>query len=311
MDQNLRPDPRLERHILGETPKHLAESTKRALERPDAADRLRALRESDAEILAALPPERMAEAIRHRALPPSRQRSWMSGLVMAGLALGISATAYFLLPIRGGSDVPNSHLAHAAGDTIPHGTVVSDSVKSANSAGISRPHDTAAPARAGSVAAVDSAKTPDTAGWEVAWADDDILLKGHARRLAIHRIGKNVAEALRLSDGDSAASGDLLQVGTLSGARRYVAILSLDGRGQITRHIPESGDSAILATSSLEAPHSYQLDDAPVFERFVLVESRNAFDLASIETLLKKAGANGHLHRSGVRFESVQLRKKP
>lgn len=284
MDQNLRPDPHLERHLLGETPKHLAESTKRALAKPDVAEQLRALRESNEAILAALPPERMAEAIRHRAVPkPARRRGWMPGLVMAGLALGISATSYFLLPIRGGSDVPNSRLTHATNDSTSPALTASDSVKNAVATGIARQQDTLATTKAASVTKVDSGKASDTASWEVAWADNDILLKGHSRRLAIHRIGKAGAEALRLSNGDSAASGDLLQVGTLAGPKRYVAILSLDGRGQITRHIPESGDSGVLVASSLEAPHSYQLDDAPAFERFVLVESKTAFDLASIE----------------------------
>ncbi|MBK9578489.1 MAG: hypothetical protein IPO40_15540 [Fibrobacteres bacterium] len=313
MNEDLRPDPRLERHLLGETPKHLAESTKKALESPEAASKLQALQASNEAILAALPPERIAQAIRQRAATqPARQRGWMTGLVMAGLALGMSAGVFLFLepsPTEGPVAVTpprsdSSRVAHADSNA-------SDSVHQPPTPEIVRRKDSLPGPKAPVVAAGGSPEASDTASWEVAWADDDILLKGKSRRLALHRIAKANAEALRLSNGDSASAGDLLQVGTLAGPKRFVAILSLDGNGQITRHLPESGDSSVLVSSKLQAPHSYQLDDAPKFERFVLIESRAPFDLASAEALLKKGSASGSLQRKGLRFESILLVKKP
>lgn len=313
MNEDLRPDPRLERHLLGETPKHLAESTKKALENPDAASKLQALQASNEAILAALPPERIAQAIRQRAAThPARQRNWMTGLVMAGLALGVSAGVFvFLEPSSTDGPVavksPGTDSSRVARTDSP----ATDSVHRLSTPEIARHKDSLPGPKTSVASASDSPAIADTASWEVAWADDDILLKGQSRRLAIHRIAKANAEALRLSNGDSASAGDLLQVGTLAGPKRFVAILSLDGNGQITRHLPESGDSSLLVSSKLQAPHSYQLDDAPKFERFVLVESRTPFDLVTVESLLKKAGATGAIQRKGLRFESIQLAKKP
>lgn len=223
---------------------------------------------------------------------------------MAGLALGMSAGVFFLLE-RPASQGPVATSAQgrdssrvAVADTNP-----TDSVKPVAKSG-----DTLRPTR---TATLDTSSRNDTASWQVAWADDDILLKGASHRLAIHRIAKADAQAVRLSDRDSAWAGDLLQVGTLAGPKRFVAILSLDGNGQVTRHLPESGDSSQLVATKQQAPHSYQLDDAPRFERFVLVESRSAFDLASVEALLKKAGASGAIQSKGLRIESILLNKKP
>lgn len=313
MNENLRPDPRLERHLLGETPSHLADSTKDALEKPDAAQRLKALQESDEAILAALPPERIAQAIRQRAAAqPAAKRGWMPGLVMAGLAVGISIGVFQLLD----TSRPDTSVAGipAGADSSRTARIDSgspDSVHRTPVTSITRASDTSARNRPVVASTTDTQPATDTTSWEVAWADDDILLKGQSRRLALHRIAKAGAEALRLSNGDSAVVGDLLQVGTLAGPKRHVAIVSLDGNGQITRHLPESGDTSVFVSSKQQAPHSYQLDEAPKFERFVLVESRGPFALASVEALLKKAGADGVLQRKGLRFESIRLAKKP
>lgn len=309
MNENLRPDPRLERHLLGETPQHLAESTQKALGEAGAQARLRALQESNEAILSTLPPDRMAEAIRRRSAgSPSKQRGWIGGLAMAGLALGLSVGVFRIM-----GHSPEAPLAKAPllTDSSRTSTVQASVGDSQGVSGIrSNPHrDSASGPRIARTS--DSARGSDTSSWEVAWAEDDILLKGKTHRLAIHRIARNNAEAVRLSDRDSAGTNDLLQVGTLAGPKRFVAILSLDGSGQVTRHLPETGDSSVPVSSKLQAPHSYQLDDAPRFERFVLVESRTAFDLASVEALLKQAGGTGSLVRKGLRFESIYLSKSP
>ncbi|HNY30797.1 MAG TPA: hypothetical protein PKO15_07915 [Fibrobacteria bacterium] len=313
MNENLHPDPRLERHLLGETPDHLAKSTRKALEDPQAQARLAELQQSNEAILAALPPDRMAEAIRRRASErPARQRGWMPGLAFAGLALGVSLAVFHLL----GSPSTQDSIAKSGPGPDTARTTVHDSGRTESIATAPDSTNVPDPSRSGRTstahaAATDTAQTIDTASWEVAMVDDDILLKGASHRLAIHRIATSSTEAVRLSDLDSARSGDLLQVGTLAGPKRYVAILSLDGNGQVTRHLPETGDSGLRVDSKLQAPHSYRLDDAPRFERFVLVESRRAFEIAPVEGLLKKAGAHGLLTARGLRIESILLHKQP
>lgn len=68
-------------------------------------------------------------------------------------------------------------------------------------------------------------------------------------------------------------SGDLLQVSYVPAGRRHGVIISIDGAGAVTLHHPEApGASPVLAEGSeIPLAHSYELDDAPGFERFVFV----------------------------------------
>lgn len=77
----------------------------------------------------------------------------------------------------------------------------------------------------------------------------------------------------RLMTDQVVRSGDLLQVSYVPAGRRHGVIVSIDGAGAVTLHHPEApGASPALAEGS-EVPlaHSYELDDAPGFERFVFV----------------------------------------
>ena len=61
---------------------------------------------------------------------------------------------------------------------------------------------------------------------------------------------------------------------------------SIDGNGNVTRHFPESGWTAVkMKHSGSEIPldFSYELDDAPDFECFILVASKKAFSLEGID----------------------------
>ena len=70
------------------------------------------------------------------------------------------------------------------------------------------------------------------------------------------------------------------------GRNDYGVILSIDGNGSVTRHFPESGWTAVkMKHSGSEIPldFSYELDDAPDFECFILVASKKAFSLEGID----------------------------
>jgi hypothetical protein len=67
--------------------------------------------------------------------------------------------------------------------------------------------------------------------------------------------------------------GDLLQVSYVPAGRRHGVIVSLDGANAVTLHHPEAPGvtPALGEGSEIPLAHSYELDDAPGFERFVFV----------------------------------------
>lgn len=107
---------------------------------------------------------------------------------------------------------------------------------------------------------------------------------------AITLYKQNGKEAEKLNDGDKAEEGDVIQITYNAGQRKYGVIFSVDGNGNVTRHFPEdSWKSESLAKGTAEVPldFSYELDDAPDFECFILVTSNKEFDLEGIELKLK------------------------
>ncbi len=97
-------------------------------------------------------------------------------------------------------------------------------------------------------------------------------------------------EIQALNDGDFAHSGDIIQITYNSGADEYGVIFSVDGNGNITRHFPENTWKAErLEHRPDETPldFSYELDNAPDFECFILVTSKKQFSLDGIENSIK------------------------
>jgi hypothetical protein len=87
-----------------------------------------------------------------------------------------------------------------------------------------------------------------------------------------------------LGDGAGARAGDQIRIGYRAAGRSYGMILSIDGRGVVTRHFPRDGERAALLTGRglTLLDHSYELDDAPRWERFYLVSGREAFDVGPV-----------------------------
>lgn len=100
-------------------------------------------------------------------------------------------------------------------------------------------------------------------------------------QLIVHRQGEGGPE--KLATGAQAKPGDLLQLSYNASGKRYGAVLSVDGRGSVTLHLPEtlSGPLA-LKSGAVSLEHAYELDDAPAFERFVLITSDAPFDLNAV-----------------------------
>ncbi len=113
-----------------------------------------------------------------------------------------------------------------------------------------------------------------------------IRSKGLNPELSIY-IDKNNSPA-ELFDNDFVAESDIIQLTYNAAGNKYGVIFSLDGRGVITLHYPENIYSTpiIDPNGSHALPFSYELDDAPKFERFFFVSSKQKFN---ISTILKSA----------------------
>ena len=99
--------------------------------------------------------------------------------------------------------------------------------------------------------------------------------------IQLHRMG----ETAPLLDGGSAEPGDRLQVSYTAAGAEFGAILSVDGRGTVTWHLPRDGRRSVRLRPGGAVPldHSYELDDAPEFERFLFVTGPTDFALDEVE----------------------------
>jgi hypothetical protein len=108
-----------------------------------------------------------------------------------------------------------------------------------------------------------------------------------APRLLVYRqrgVGAGDGQPERLADGARAARGDLLQL-AYAAARdgAYGVLLSIDGAGRVTQHLPEPGASSaapLRSVREIRLPSAYELDDAPGFERFLLVTATEPFPVS-------------------------------
>jgi hypothetical protein len=132
---------------------------------------------------------------------------------------------------------------------------------------------------------------------------------GSGPTLLVYRRRPGAATPARwehLPDGAPAARGDLLQLAYVA-ARPGLrgVLLSIDGAGGITRHLPEDGASAAAELRSgtvIPLSFAFQLDDAPAFERFVLVTAPASFDVHEVMEAARALSAE-----EGARARSLPL----
>jgi hypothetical protein len=96
------------------------------------------------------------------------------------------------------------------------------------------------------------------------------------------------SDAVLLKNGSKAKENDLIQIAYIPGEYEYGVIFSIDGNKNLTKHFPEDSlHSAKLEKTGAEVPlsFSYSLDDAPDYECFIFVASKNEFDLSQIEKI--------------------------
>ncbi|RQW05906.1 MAG: hypothetical protein EH225_03955 [Calditrichaeota bacterium] len=117
--------------------------------------------------------------------------------------------------------------------------------------------------------------------------EDVVRLKGSGPSLYIYRgVG---GDPELLSSNAVVREKDLLQISYDSAGSRYGVIFSIDGRGTVTLHFPENiySSTRLDYGGRVSLPYSYELDNAPFFERFFFVTSENEIDASEI---MEKAG---------------------
>lgn len=116
-------------------------------------------------------------------------------------------------------------------------------------------------------------------------------IKGLKPSLSVYRQTSTGSETL--ADGAPARAGDVLRLGYVSAGRAYGVIVSIDGRGIVTRHLPAHGErAATLRTGGTTLlDEAYELDDAPEWERFFLVTAEHDFDVDTILAAARRAAA--------------------
>ncbi len=117
---------------------------------------------------------------------------------------------------------------------------------------------------------------------------DEARIKGLRPSLMLYRQGRASAEPL--VDGALMREHDVVQVLYVAAGRRYGVVVSLDGRGAVTVHLPagEPRAAELIAGRPTPLAAAYELDDAPAFERFFFVTSEAPFDVATVTGAVRR-----------------------
>ncbi len=119
-------------------------------------------------------------------------------------------------------------------------------------------------------------------------------IKGLRPALTVFR--QTPAGSETLADGAAAREGDVVRVAYQAAGRSYGAILSIDGRGEVTVHLPATGDRAVRLRPGdrVLLDHAYELDAAPRWECFYFVTAQAPFEMAPIVEAARRAAASTH-----------------
>jgi hypothetical protein len=122
-------------------------------------------------------------------------------------------------------------------------------------------------------------------------ADGGDRIKGIGASLAIYRRTDGGSE--QLADGAHADAGDVLRIGYRVSETGYGVILSIDGRGQVTLHLPAEDGRAVALDPGGQVllDQAIELDDAPEVERFHFIAGPTRFALAPVIDAVRAAGA--------------------
>lgn len=110
-------------------------------------------------------------------------------------------------------------------------------------------------------------------------------LKGLKPFIFVYRQNGDQIEIL--NPGAVAKENDVLQVSYIAAQAPYGVIVSIDGRGVVTPHLPNTVNVPATATAlkdegEILLPYAYKLDDAPKFEIFFFVVSLSPINIQEV-----------------------------
>ena len=259
------PDWKLERYLTGDLP----ESDMREIREMEAADeifanRVKMLREDNAAILKKLPFEKLSEKI---AMMPGRFNAGAGNTVRVNFKLvKFAAAAALVLAVVTVAVFSQRSLSEQGGTVL------------ANRA--------------------DGAQT-----MEVAMADqnDDVRIKGLFARMEVWK--KTGDSAVQMENLGEAREGDEIQLRYAVAEKCFGLLFSMDGNGTITMHMGHGNRAVELEPGKMTTlPFAYKLDNAPKFEKFFFLTSKNEFELNA-------GDIDASLKQDGVKTVSLTLRK--
>ena len=244
------PDLLVEQLMLDELPPEQARRVRQQLE-DDGDPRIAELRRSDEEILSAHPPDLVARRIRNR-LERVHDHA-PPGLVGAEPAARRIGWWWIATTVAVAAAIALAWWIGRSDATTP---------------------DT------GSVHGEKIAVGPD--------APDTTRIKGDP---AISIRKQEGSRGTLLSPGDTVKPGDALLVSYRSGDWPHGVIVSLDGAGEVTLHFPaDASESTALQHGGSVPLHTFELDDAPGFERFFIVTSSEPIEVERVMESVRALG---------------------
>jgi hypothetical protein len=139
-------------------------------------------------------------------------------------------------------------------------------------------------------------------------------LKGAMPSLDVQVLDGTAVRAL--APGERVGSGTRVQLRIKAAGAAHGVVVSVDGSGHVTTHFPDSADTR-LPKGVAQLPFSFELDDAPGFERFFLVTGPGPIDVVAVTDAAKalskvdEAKAKGLSLPAGLVQTDVLVLKRP
>ena len=137
----------------------------------------------------------------------------------------------------------------------------------------------------------DGAQVMDVA--MVTEVEDGTRIKGLDARMEVWK--KMGDSAVQMSNLDEAREGDEIQLRYSVPEKCFGLLFSMDGNGTLTMHMAEGNKAIALEPGKMTTlPFAYKLDNAPKFEKFFFLTSRDTFELDAndVDAVLKRSGIN-------------------
>ena len=261
------PDWKLERYLTGDLP----ESDMREIREMEAADeifanRVKMLREDNAAILKKLPFEKLSEKI---AMMPGRSNAGAGNTELVNFKLvKLAAAAALVLAVVTVALFSQRSLSEQSGTVL------------ANNA--------------------DGSQVMEVAMADVS-GDDGLRIKGLSARMEVWK--KTGDSAVQMENLGEAREGDEIQLRYAVAEKCFGLLFSMDGNGTITMHMGHENRAVELEPGKMTTlPFAYKLDNAPKFEKFFFLTSKNEFELNA-------GDIDASLKQEGVKTVSLTLRK--